>query len=516
MKNITVIPSTTNLLPKKQRVAAYARVSIETERLMNSLSAQISYYSEFIQSNSNWEYVGVYSDKFLSGTSTEKRPELQRLIKDCMEGKIDIVLCKSISRFARNTVDLLRIVRQLKNKGVDVRFEKENISTLSESGEIMLTLLASYAQEESITISENVKWGFRKRYAEGTKIPNSKRVFGYYHNGEKYVIVPEEAEAVRYIFNRYLEGIGCRTIARELTKMGVRSIKGNELYELSQIHSIMVNPIYVGDIVWQRYYIADPLTKKIARNRGELPKYIIKDCHEAIVSRDIFEAVQIEIKRRAEKWETSALSHKLKCDVCGKYYVRKKEKYGNGFYVSWFCGGKREGIKCNSGYLNETRLKSVIAYYLNIPTFDEEIFKAEIKEITVMKDTSLVFYYKNGDIKEWISLTNRPYDCADLSAFFKGRIKCECCGNYYNRKKNHGNRGNWFCSGKNKKATKDSLHGMNYNESDLARICAYILNIEKYDEKAFVERIEEIIVYTNGDLLFYLKDGSEKLWKRLS
>ena len=179
-----------------------------------------------------------------------------------MDGKIDIVLCKSISRFARNTVDLLQTVRQLKAKGIDVRFEKENISTLSESGEIMLSLLASFAQEESKGISENCKWGIRKKFADGSKIPCNKHILGYRFDGEKYVIIPEEAEAVRFMFNRYLEGVGYRTIAWELTQMGIRSVKGNIISEEYPIRCMLTNRIYVGDIVWQKSYVIDPLTQK--------------------------------------------------------------------------------------------------------------------------------------------------------------------------------------------------------------------------------------------------------------
>lgn len=356
MKKITVISPTSEPIPKKQRVAAYARVSMETERLMHSLSQQISYYSEYIQANPNWEYVGVYADRFLSGTSTEKRPEFQRLIQDCMDCKIDIVLCKSISRFARNTVDLLQTVRQLKSKGIDVRFEKENISTLSESGEIMLSLLASFAQEESKSISENCKWGIRKKFANGSKVPCNKHILGYRFDGEKYVVIPEEAEAVRFMFKRYLEGVGCRTIAQELTQMGIRSVKGNVIREEFPIFSMLRNRIYVGDIVWQKSYVIDPLTKKKVKNSGELPKYLLKDCHEAIISRELFEAVQQEIERKAKIASRSVLSHRIKCGVCGRYYTRRINHCRSGDIPEWYCRKKKDG-HCDSRYLNEDRLK---------------------------------------------------------------------------------------------------------------------------------------------------------------
>ena len=187
-----------------EKVAAYARVSMESDRMMQSLSSQISYYSELIQKNPQWQYVGVYADNFISGTSTDKRTEFQRLVADCEAGKIDIVLTKSISRFARNTVDLLETVRRLKELGIEVRFEKERINSLSEDGELMLTLLASFAQEESRSISENIRWATQKRFEQG--IPNGKfRVYGYRWEGDQLVPVPEEAAIVKRIFQNFLD-----------------------------------------------------------------------------------------------------------------------------------------------------------------------------------------------------------------------------------------------------------------------------------------------------------------------
>ena len=198
MRKIIKIEPTEPVLPRRKRVAAYARVSMECERLMHSMSAQISYYSELIQKNPEWEYAGVYADNFISGTETKKRQEFQRMISDCEKGLIDIILCKSISRFARNTVDLLETIRHLKDIGVEVRFEKENINSLSGDGELMLTILASFAQEESRSLSENVKWGIRKRFEKGDPC-NRNPILGYEWVDDKLVVVPEEAEIVKRI-----------------------------------------------------------------------------------------------------------------------------------------------------------------------------------------------------------------------------------------------------------------------------------------------------------------------------
>ena len=207
-------------MPERKKVAAYARVSMETERLQHSLSTQISYYSELIQKHPDWQYAGVYADNGISGTGTSKRDEFRRMVEDCEAGKIDVVLTKSISRFARNTVDLLKTVRHLKELGISVRFEKEHIDSLSEDGELMLSLLASFAQEESRSISDNVKWGTIKRFQQG--IPNGRmRVFGYEWVDGKLTILPEEAETVRYMYREYIKGASRIEIGRALNEKGI-------------------------------------------------------------------------------------------------------------------------------------------------------------------------------------------------------------------------------------------------------------------------------------------------------
>ncbi|MGL5972651.1 MAG: recombinase family protein [Oscillospiraceae bacterium] len=230
MKIISKIEPKMPALPTRKKVAAYARVSMETERLKHSLSAQISFYSSLIQKNPLWKYVGVYADDGISGTGTEKREEFNRMLDDCNAGKIDIVLTKSISRFARNTLDILETVRHLKEIGVEVRFEKERINSLSEDGELMLTLLASFAQEESRSLSENVKWGTRKRFEKG--IPNGKfKILGYLWERDHLVIEPNGAAIVKRIFQNFLDGKSRIETEKELDAEGLRSIKGNKMHD---------------------------------------------------------------------------------------------------------------------------------------------------------------------------------------------------------------------------------------------------------------------------------------------
>ena len=379
----------------------------------------------------------------------------------------------------------------------------------------MLSLLASFAQEESKGISENCKWGIRKKFADGSKIPCNKHILGYRFDGEKYAIIPEEADAVRFMFNRYLEGVGYRTIAWELTQMGIRSVKGNIISEEYPIRCMLTNRIYVGDIVWQKSYVIDPLSQKKVRNNGVLPQYLIQDCHEAIISRELFEAVQQEIKRKGAIASRSALSHKIKCGVCGRYYSHRKNYYRGRIIGEWFCRAKKDRGYCNSHYLNEDRLKRIIARFLEIDSFDDVIFEERIREITALSDKSLIFHFKDGTVKEWRNLTYGTCDGIDRTACFSNMIKSSSCGDYYLRAVNNGKHVSWCCAGKRKKETMAKKHAINYNESDLARICAYVLEMEEFDETEFKKSVQEIIVHENSDLLFRFKDGSEKLWERM-
>ena len=250
MPNLRRIEAAVPAIREKKKVAAYARVSMQSERMLHSLSAQVSYYSGLIQKNPDWEYAGVYADDFISGTNTVKRDEFKRMLADCEAGKIDIILTKSISRFARNTVDLLETVRHLKDLGVEVRFEKERIRSMDGDGELMLTILASFAQEESRSISDNVKWGIRKRMQND--IPNGHfRIYGYRWEGDELVIVPEEAEIVRLIYDNFLNGLSAETTEKQLAEMGVKSYKGQH-FGNSSIRKILGNITYTGNLLFQK------------------------------------------------------------------------------------------------------------------------------------------------------------------------------------------------------------------------------------------------------------------------
>ncbi len=367
-----------------KRVAAYARVSLETDKLAHSLAAQMDYYKNFIQNRSDWELAGIYADSFISGTQASRRPEFQRLLDDCEKGKIDIVLCKSISRFARNTVDLLKTVRHLKEIGVEIRFEKENINSMSGEGELLLTILASFAQEESRSISENVKWGIRQSFQSGSAEMRNKIVFGYRLEGGKYVIVPEEAEIVRLIFDEYIKGVPLRKISEKLRAQELRSSRGFN-FSHSQINYIIHNEIYIGNIVLQKTYVKDFITHSRAKNNGELPVYRKCGCHEPIVDEAVFQAAQEESARRTAEKPAYPFTKKLICGNCGKALTRRSN---SGRYACWHCRS------CGAVKLKEDKLTALFG--MTDEEFTENVFK-----VTACEDGSLEMEFFDGRIEKW-------------------------------------------------------------------------------------------------------------------
>ena len=384
-------------LPKRKRVAAYARVSVEKDAMLHSLAAQVSYYKSLIQRKPEWEYAGVYADEGLTGTK-ENRPEFQRLLADCRAGKIDMVIVKSISRLARNTVTMLATVRELKGLGIDVLFEKENIHSMSGDGELMLSILASFAQEESLSVSENCKWRIRKNFAAGDG--NSFLMYGYRIRSGEYEIVPEEAEIVRRIYKWYLDGTGTGRIAVMLNAMEVKPCRGT-VWNRTTIMSILRNEKYTGNLLLQKSFISDHLTKAKKKNRGELPQYYVEGSHEAIIDKSMFDRVQEELKRRAELYETgnsvvkdhNPLARKITCGLCGKHFIRRfgntAAKYKRPL---WICQTYLTKTKaaCPSRRISEKVLLPILAGVLGVQEEDVLDESSRIEEITVFPDGRLM------------------------------------------------------------------------------------------------------------------------------
>ena len=325
---ITKIEAPTPIAPALIPTAAYARVSGGKDAQLHSLSAQVSYYSDYIQRRADWEYKGVFTDEAYTGTKNTRKG-LQALLDECRAGNIRQIITKSISRFARNTVDLLNIAHEMRAIGVGIYFEEQLIDTMSGDGELMLTILASYAQEESRSASENQKWRIRKCYQEG-KSTNHIDVYGYEYKNGLLTVIPEEAEVVRMIFSDYLGGMGKNAIMRKLERLYVPTKNGGRWTE-NTVASILKNEKHIGDTCLQKGFIADHITKRHKPNRGELPKYYVEGTHEAIIDKETFDAAQAEIARRAVKVRTpkretqSEFAGIIKCGRCGASAARSAQ-----------------------------------------------------------------------------------------------------------------------------------------------------------------------------------------------
>ena len=357
----------------KKRVAAYCRVSTDSEEQLNSYEAQKNYYTQKIEDNPDWEMAGIYADEGITGTSTRKRAEFNKMITACKRGRIDLIVTKSLSRFARNTVDCLETVRLLKANGIGVYFEKENINTLTESSEFLITLFSGFAQAESESLSKNVTWG-KQKSAEAGKVPfQYKKMLGYRKGADgEPEIVPEEADIIRRIYQRYLCGCTLGQIKKELEHENIPAAQKVGQWSHAVIRNILTNEKYIGDALLQKTYITDCITKKVKKNQGERPMYYVENNHPAIIPRETFDRVQAEMTRRSSKRKVLqkrgrtelgkysgkfALTELLVCGECGSPYKR----------VTWARNGtKRIVWRCVS------RLEFGTKYCHNSPTLDED------------------------------------------------------------------------------------------------------------------------------------------------
>jgi len=420
----------TEPLPSRQRVAAYARVSCGKDEMLHSLAAQVGFYSDLIQGKPEWEYAGVYADEAETGTK-DSRPEFRRLIADCRAGMIDLILTKSISRFARNTVTLLVTVRELKRLGVGVFFEEQNLHSLSGDGELMLSILASYAQEESRSTSENCKWRIRKDFKEG-KTSTYIRIYGYECKTGQLSIIPAEAEIVRMIYADYLSGLGKNAIMKKLDRLGIPAKSGGRWSETT-VGSILANEKYIGDMCLQKSFVKDHISKRQRPNHGELPKYYVTGSHDAIIDPETFKAVQSEIARRAAKINHRAkptfneFSGLITCGRCGAKFRRKINAIGTKYAkVTWACAtytyrGKRE---CPAKRIPEDILKEKCAEILGLEEYDSAVFKTRIAALTVPDDGVLAFTFKDGTEQtiRWENRSRRDSWTDDMKQSARERI----------------------------------------------------------------------------------------------
>lgn len=414
-------PEAVRASKRQLRVAAYCRVSTDDEEQLTSYEAQKNYYTDKIMTNREWTIAGIFADEGITGTSARKRPEFLRMIRQCKQGKIDIVLTKSISRFARNTVDCLNYVRALKELGIAVIFEKENMNTLEVDSEILITMLGAFAQSESESISANVRWGIRQAMKEGKATIQYKYLYGY-RKGEdgRPEIIPEQAEVVRKIYNLFLSGTPVRGIQEYLNTSAVPNINGEPKWARSAIDSILTNEKYCGDVLLQKTYIDDCINKKVKKNTGQLPMYLVQNHHEGIISRETFDAAQAELARRSAGKSPSkknaptgrsrysskyALSDRLYCGECGTRYQRCTWRNRD--------GSKRIVWRCVS------RVDYGNKYCHNSPTLDEEpLHRAILAAInsTVKGKDSIIYNLKSAMEKELAPVAGQQLSLSEIDS----------------------------------------------------------------------------------------------------
>ncbi len=393
-KNVTVIPArkpsrkTKNEEKPKLRVAAYCRVSTDSDEQATSYEAQIDHYTTHIQSHPDWELAGIFADDGISGTNTKKREEFNRMIEACMAGQIDMIITKSISRFARNTLDCLKYIRQLKDKQIPVFFEKENINSMESKGEVMLTIMASLAQQESQSLSQNVKLGLQYRYQQGEIQVNCNWFLGYAKDENKQlVVIPEEAEIVKRIYREYLEGASMLKIARGLEADGILNGAGREKWHTSNINQILRNEKYIGDALLQKTYTVDFLTKKRVKNNGLVPQYYVENSHEAIIPRELFMQVQEELIRRRivhtspnGKKRTYSSNHcfsqMIICGTCGEVFRRVHWNNRGKKSIVWRCVSRLEntGLFCDARTVQESSIEQILIKAINETLGEKDTF----------------------------------------------------------------------------------------------------------------------------------------------
>ena len=397
MANVKIIPADPHRTKSKAcieetpklRVAAYCRVSTDTDEQATSYETQVEHYTEYISNNPKWTLAGIYADDGISGTNTKNRTEFNRMIEACMAGEIDMVISKSISRFARNTLDCLKYIRQLKAQNIPVYFEKESIWTFDSKGEMLLTILSSLSQEESRSISENVKWGQRKKFSDGKFSLCYGRFLGY-EKGEDgtMVINKDQAQVVERIYGLFIAGLSPKAIAKRLTEEGAPTPGGQEKWYEGTVRSILKNEKYKGCALLQKTYTPDFLTKKAVKNDGSVPQYYVEDSHPAIIDPDQFQLVQDIFKERARDPKHSGatiFSGKIRCGCCGGWYGSKvwhsNDKYRR---VIWQCNSKfKDKTRCKTQHLTEDEVKAAFIRLVNKLSTDREFY---ITELTAIKN----------------------------------------------------------------------------------------------------------------------------------
>ena len=508
-----------NGLGTQLNVAAYARVSTDSEEQEDSFERQVDYYTRYISANPNWKLVKVYSDPGISGTRAEKRPGFQQMIEDCRSGKINRILVKSIARFARNTVDALKYIRELKELGVSIFFEAHNIDTGTPGGDVLITILAATAEEESRTISKNIKWSYQKKFEKGDFVFNYTNFLGYTRDeNRKIIIVPEEAEIVRRIYREYLFGYSISKIMNGLNEDGIKTPSGKDKWVYGVVKSILTNEKYYGTALMGKTFKPDVLSKKRYKNEGQAEQYCLDNAFEGIIDKATFDMVQIELSRREgnPEYKTSNLkkssqyvfSSMIRCGCCGSYYVRNQNMRENGKKVkAWCCSTHyNHADKCPQKGISESAIKRAFLDCLNqlIGNYND------IKSVLEMSISSVVLddpTDKVQEIQERIDLYQ-----AQILELHKKKTKGLIDQNEYAKQ------GNKLASMIESAKNEINAIESSYSRATLAnRRVEEILNTlnsleptEEFDDEIFKRLVESVTINDRCKITFKFKVGLER------
>lgn len=511
------VPITRN----KLKVAAYARVSTDDAEQLNSYTTQCDYYTSYIQGKKEWEFVGLYADEGITGTSARRRKEFQRLIKDSMDGKIDLILVKSVSRFARNTVDSLQTVRSLRDKGVKVYFEKENIDSLDSKCDMILSIYSSLAEEESRSISTNIRWAHQKKVEKGEVVLNFNNIYGYQQDEEKNVTIKlEEAEVVREIYHKYLIGYSIRRIIRELKENEIKSPLGSSKWSSSTIKGILENEKYIGDVILQKTYKRDFLTQRRVRNTGQAPQKYVENNHPAIVDRLTWNAVQAETERRNSLRSTEAtgkgrydmryaFSGVIECGECGSGFRRHNYTNTNKIERTWACKEHLKGNKyCTQEIIKEELLEELFVNTLNrlLENRDKVLKKVErsVKEAMLEVGTDNKEQIEKVDLK----IERLQSDMLELN---KQRGKREIDAEQYNAQSREVMEQLDELFKQRDELIAEQSEGA-LSKAQYKMLTDFLKNEQKqtaFDKDVFTKLVDKVIVNSREDICFVFKNGTE-------
>lgn len=511
MKRITKLHENEDLTQKKKmRVAAYCRVSTAKDEQLESLDAQKEHYENYIKGNSEWEFTGIYFDAGISGTKKEKREGLLSMITDCEHGKIDFIITKSISRFARNVTDCLELVRKLLGLGTSIYFEKENLDTGSMESELMLSILGSLAENESISISENEKWSIKKRFQNGTYVI-SYPPYGYTNMDGEMVIVPEQAEVVKEIFAEVLAGKGTYTIAAALNKRGIPTKKGGRWYA-GTVGKLISNEKYTGNALFQKTYTDSSFNRHT--NYGEQDMYLVKGHHEAIISHEDFEKANAVLEQRGkekgiEKQSTKyqnryAFSGRIKCAECGSSFKRRIRYQTKGTYIVWCCSNHIKNIKeCSMEYITDDAVKKAFVTMMNKLVFGHQIIlKPLLKSLQSMNDNDKFF-----EIQE---IESRIEKNAEQRQVLTSLMASKYIEPVLFNKENNRLTTEFEMLRKEKENLMHSIGGDRTKAEELGKLIKFTTKgemLSQFDDEMFLTYVERIIVLSSKVIVFELKSG---------